>query len=80
MIRRWVMDQMIFEGIGMVSFFILGTIGLLIAGEIICRVYEIAAPAIKTKLYGLISSTHSRRRQRSSLNCSYHALPVRFRG
>jgi hypothetical protein len=79
MIRRWVMDQMIFEGIGMVSFFILGTIGLLIAGEIICRIYEAAAPAIKTKLSGLVSENRTRRRQRPPLKCSYNALPVRFR-
>ena len=73
------MDQIIFDGISMVSFFILGTIGLLIAGEIIYRVYEIAAPAINKKLSGLISSSYKQRNQKPLLNCSCHALPVRFR-
>lgn len=74
------MNQIIFDGISMVSFFIAGTIGLLIAGEIIYRVYELAASVINKKLSGLISSSCGQRRQKHSLNCSGHELPARFRG
>ena len=74
------MNQIIFDGISIVSFFIAGTVGLLIAGELLYRVYELALSAINKKLSGLISSSNKQRNQKPLLNCSCHALPVRFRG
>jgi hypothetical protein len=73
------MEQTILDGICIVSFYIAGTVGLLVAGEVIYRIYELAAPAVNRKVSGLFSNAFARRRQRPPLNCSCHVLPARFR-
>jgi hypothetical protein len=73
------MDQTLFEGISLISFYVAGAIGLLVAVEIAYNACELAASAIN-KRFSSLSSLCSRGRQKHSANCSCHALPSRLRG
>lgn len=74
------MEQTILDGICIISFYIAGTVGLLVAGDFIYKFYEIVIPTIGKKVSGLLSSAHTRRHQRPFPGCHYRTIPIRSRG
>jgi hypothetical protein len=74
------MEQTILDGIFIISFYIAGTVGLLIAGDLIYKIYELVYPALNRKVTGLFSSVSAHRRQRPFHGCLCRTFPVRQKG
>ncbi|HEY9162918.1 MAG TPA: hypothetical protein VIS94_17730 [Desulfomonilia bacterium] len=74
------MEQTILDGIFIISFYIAGTVILLMAGEFICKIYEIVFPAMNRKVSCLFSSAFVHRRQRPFHGCLCRTFPVRQKG
>jgi hypothetical protein len=74
------MEQMILDGICIISFYIAGTVGLLVAGEFIYKFYEIIAPAISKKVSGLFSPALTRMHHRPFHGCCCRTFPIRQKG
>ncbi len=74
------MEQTILDGICIISFYIAGTVGLLVAGEFIYKFYEIVSPAIGKKVSGLLSSANIRRPQRPFHSFYCRTFPIRQKG
>jgi len=74
------MEQTILDGICIMSFYIAGTVILLVAGEFIYKIYELAFPVISRKVIGLFSTALTRRHQRPFPGCHCRTIPIRSRG